>query len=112
MGNSPHRILLHELQCHCCGVRTGVIGMDLPFSIGSPNLISAPIGQRAKNLSYIKAHVESEPFWQDIDQLKAAGIPNYRKHYFFRLNRAPLSFGNLPVRLKPYEFMVCIWLKP
>jgi hypothetical protein len=44
MGNSPHRILLHELQCHCCGLRTGVIGMDLQFSIDSPNLSSASIG--------------------------------------------------------------------
>jgi hypothetical protein len=64
------------------------------------------------NLSYIKARVDFEPFWQDIDQVKAAAILNYRKHHFFRLNRAPLSFGNLPVRLKPYEFMVCIELGP
>jgi hypothetical protein len=69
-------------------------------------------GYRTKNLSYIKARVEFEfefePFWQDIDQMEAAGIPNYRKYHFFRPNRTPLSFGNLPVRLKPYEFMVCI----
>jgi hypothetical protein len=86
----------------------GIIGMDSQFSIGSPNMISAPIGYLAKNLSYIKARVEFESFWQDIDQVEAAGIPNYRKHHFFRLNRAPLSFKNLPVWLKPYEFMVCI----
>jgi hypothetical protein len=54
------------------------------------------------------ARIKFTPFWQDIDQVESAGIPNYRKHHFFRLNRAPLSFGNLPVRLKPYEFMVWI----
>jgi hypothetical protein len=90
----------------------GAIDMDPQFSIGSPNLSSAPIGQRAKNLSYTKARVEFEPFWQDIDYVEAAGIPNYRKHHFFRLNRAPFSFGNLPVRLNPYEFMVRIEVEP
>jgi hypothetical protein len=52
-------------------------------------------------VSYIIAHVEFEfefePFWQDIDQVEASGIPNYRKYHFFRLNRAPLSFRNLPI---------------
>jgi hypothetical protein len=86
--------------------------MDSRFSIGSPNLSSAPIGYPAKNLSYIKARFEFEPFWQDIDQVKADGIPNYRKHHCFRLNRVPLSFRNLSVRLKPYGFMVCIEVEP
>jgi hypothetical protein len=56
--------------------------MDPQFLIGSPNLSSASIGYQDKNLSSIKARVEFEPFWLDIDHIEAAEILNYRKHIF------------------------------
>jgi hypothetical protein len=48
--------------------------MHNQFSIGAPNLSFSPFGQRAKNLSYIVARVESESFWQDINQVKLPGF--------------------------------------
>jgi hypothetical protein len=54
------------------------------------------------------AGVEFESLWENPDQVKAARIPNYYRHDFFRLNRLPFSFGNVFVLSKPDELMVGI----
>jgi hypothetical protein len=91
-------------------VKTGVIGMHDQYSIGAPKLSSSPFGQRVKNLSYIIARVEFESFWQDIDQVEIARIPNYGEHHF--LGSVPLSFSNLCIRLRQNELMACVQVKP
>jgi hypothetical protein len=58
------------------------------------------------------AGVEFESFGENPDEVKAARIPNYFKHDFFRLDRLPLSFGNLLVRSKPDELKVYIETEP
>jgi hypothetical protein len=60
--NSLHGILFHKLHCDFCSVETRVIGMESRFSIGSCDLSSAPIGEPAKNQSYLIARIEFESF--------------------------------------------------
>jgi hypothetical protein len=93
-------------------VRTGVIDMHDQFSIGAPNLSFSTFGQRVKNLSYIITRIEFESFWQDIDQMETARIPNYGEHHVLILDSVPLSFRNLCIRLCPNEFMVRVHVKP
>jgi hypothetical protein len=43
---------------------------------------SSPIGKRTKDLSDVIARVEFEPFRENIDEMKAVGIPDYHQHHF------------------------------
>jgi hypothetical protein len=56
--------------------------MDSQFSIGSPNLSFVPIGQRTKNLSYVKGRIEFEAFGQEIDQVEPTRIQTIRRVTF------------------------------
>jgi hypothetical protein len=86
--------------------------MDDQFSIGAPNLSSLPFGWRVKNLNYVAARVESESFWQDIDQVETARKPIYGEHHFLGLDSVPPSFRNRCIRLRPNELLVCVQVKP
>jgi hypothetical protein len=78
-------------------IATRVTGIDGQFSIDSPGLSSAPIGWLAQNLSYMTARIGIESFWQNIDYVKAARIPNSYEHQlptelwavFFRKSLGP-----------------------
>jgi hypothetical protein len=53
-----------------------------------------------------------EAFWQDIDQVETARIPNYGEYHILGLDSVPLSLRNLCIRLRPNELMVCVQVKP
>jgi hypothetical protein len=62
------------------------------FSIRPLNLDVSLIGEWTKELSNIIAHIESEIFRENIDEMEATGSSNYRKHYFFGLDSLSLIF--------------------
>jgi hypothetical protein len=52
--------------------------------------------------------VEFRTFQENIDEMKATEIPNYRKYYSFGLDSLPLFCRNLSIRLKPDQLLVYI----
>jgi hypothetical protein len=52
--------------------------MDDQSPIRPPRLNCAPISQWVKNIGYIMARVGLAPIGKNLDEVKAAGIPNSR----------------------------------
>jgi hypothetical protein len=109
---SFHDIGGYKIQSHSRSVMMCVIGMDNQFSIRPPNLSVSPIGEWTNDLSNIIARIEFRTFRENIDEMKATEIPNYRKYHFFELDSLPLFCRNLSIRLKPDQLLVYIEIEP
>jgi hypothetical protein len=112
MWSSPHCMLLHELQlsllkCEDALYRHGPTVFDWFFQPEfCANQIFGQEFELSKSLRLIwillAGHWSRESRWNS--KLSKASL--------FPTGCAPLSFANLLVRLKPYEFMLCIEVEP
>jgi hypothetical protein len=86
--------------------------MEDQFSICPLNLDVSPIREWTKDLSNRIAHIEFGTFRENIDEIEATEIPNYRKYHCFGLDSLPLPFRNLSVRPKSDQLVVRIEIEP
>jgi hypothetical protein len=75
-------VLLQKLLPHRCEMRSSLLRLDGQFPIRLSRLNCAPISQWTQNIGYVMARVGLAPIEKNIDEVKAAGIPNCREPQF------------------------------
>jgi hypothetical protein len=58
------------------------------------------------------AAVEFAPFWENVNQVELARIPNDCQHELFRLNRVSFAFGHFFITWKPDQFVIRAQVEP
>jgi hypothetical protein len=93
-------------------VRPGIIRMHDQLAIALRCINRTPFGQRREYLGDMMYVIEFTPFFETIDSMETAEVPNYRQHEFLRLDRLTFPFRNFFSLWQPNGFAVHGQVKP